>query len=29
MNFLTESFDFPQNEQRRCLSLAMRSPCFP
>jgi hypothetical protein len=21
MNFRTESFDFPQNEQRRCLSL--------
>jgi hypothetical protein len=23
MNFRTESFDFPQNEQRRCLSLDM------
>src|SRR5690349_15435088 len=23
MNFRTESFDFPQNEQRRCLSCDM------
>jgi len=23
MNFRTESFDFPQKEQRRCLSLDM------
>jgi hypothetical protein len=23
MNFRTESFDFPQNEQRRCLSWDM------
>ena len=23
MNFRTESFDLPQNEQRRCLSLDM------
>jgi hypothetical protein len=23
MNRFTASFDFPQNEQRRCLSLAM------
>ena len=24
MNFRTASFDLPQKEQRRCLSLAMR-----
>src|ERR1700729_1831497 len=24
MNFLTESFDLPQNEQRKCLSWDMR-----
>jgi hypothetical protein len=23
MNFRTESLDFPQNEQRKCLSLAI------
>jgi hypothetical protein len=23
MNFFTDSFDLPQNEQRRCFSLAM------
>lgn len=28
MNFRTESFDFPQKEQRRCLSCDMRGyPC--
>jgi hypothetical protein len=28
MNFRTESFDLPQNEQRRCLSLDMK-PASP
>src|SRR5512146_2820238 len=28
MNFFTESLDFPQNEQRRCLSLGMMAPCY-
>src|SRR5580692_9477607 len=26
MNFRTESFDFPQNEQRRCLSWDIATP---